>query len=168
MKKINPAEISANAIDLIGNRWMLITAGDKEKTNTMTASWGCMGELWHKPVAVTFIRPQRYTLEFVEANDLFTLSFFDSEYRNALSLLGSKSGRDCDKVALAGLTPCLTPDGAAPTFREASLVLRCRKLYADRFRADNFIDPSIVEKIYATGDFHRIFVAEIEAAWVAE
>ena len=78
-----------DVIDLIANQWMLITAGTADKFNTMTASWGGVGYLWHKPVAYLFIRPERYTHEFVEANDRLTISFFPESQRRALQLCGS-------------------------------------------------------------------------------
>ena len=98
MKKIAPKDIDKNVIKLIGQDWMLVTAGDQEKFNMMTASWGSMGYLWNKPVVMVFVRPQRYTFEFTEKKDEFTLSFFDEKYRHALNVCGSVSGRDVNKV----------------------------------------------------------------------
>ena len=125
-KEISPNEIRDNPFKLIGKDWMLVTAGDKSKFNTMTASWGGVGILWNKPVAFTFIRPQRYTFEFTEQGEYYTLSFFDEEYRKALNFCGTKSGRDYDKVKETGLTPVFSED--APYFGEAKLVLVCKKL----------------------------------------
>jgi flavin reductase (DIM6/NTAB) family NADH-FMN oxidoreductase RutF len=80
-KEIKPTEIKGNPVHLIGKEWMLITAGTTQHFNTMTASWGSMGELWFKPVCFCFVRPQRYTYEFMEKSDVFTLSFFDEQYK---------------------------------------------------------------------------------------
>lgn len=102
--RIDPKELDQNVFSMIGEQWMLVTAGTVERCNTMTASWGGLGVLWGKPVATVYIRPQRYTLEFVEREDCFTLSFFGEEYRKALALCGSKSGRDVDKVKECGFT----------------------------------------------------------------
>ena len=102
--RIDPKELNQNVFSMIGEQWMLVTAGTAERCNTMTASWGGLGVLWGKPVATVYIRPQRYTLEFVEREDCFTLSFFGEEYRKALALCGSKSGRDVDKVKECGFT----------------------------------------------------------------
>ena len=102
--RIDPKELDQNVFSMIGEQWMLVTAGTAERCNTMTASWGGLGVLWGKPVATVYIRPQRYTLEFVEREDCFTLSFFGEEYRKALALCGSKSGRDVDKVKECGFT----------------------------------------------------------------
>ena len=106
---------------------MLITAGNEEKCNTMTASWGGVGIMWGKNAVTTYIRPQRYTKEFVDANDTFTISFFDESYRKALNICGSVSGRDKDKIKEAGLTPYFV-DGTA-AFEEANLILVCKKMY---------------------------------------
>lgn len=110
-EKIEPKALDQNVFSLIGDQWMLITAGTKEECNTMTASWGGLGVLWGKPVATVYIRPQRYTLEFVEREDTFTLCFFGEAYRKALALCGSKSGRDVDKVKECGFTVA-TAEGA--------------------------------------------------------
>lgn len=167
MKKINPKDLDQNAIKLIGEQWMLITAGGPDNFNTMTASWGAMGELWYKPVAFLFIRPQRYTYEFVDNREMLTLSFLPEEYRSALRFSGSHSGRDTDKVAETGLTPFTTEAGNV-AFREASIVLECRKLYKGNMKAEAFIDKTIIDKAYPGGDFHTTFVVEIVNAWVAE
>ena len=164
MKKINIAEKSFNPFDLIGQKWMLISAGTEDKWNTMTASWGGLGVLWGKNVATCYIRPQRYTKKFVDANDTFTLSFYGPEYKQALSICGSKSGRDCDKVKEAGLTPYFT-DGTA-AFEEADMVFVCRKLYEDEIRPENFIAKENDEKWYPEKDYHIMYMAEIEKVLV--
>ena len=97
-KKIDPKQLEQNVFSMIGDQWMLVTAGTAETCNTMTASWGGLGILWNKPVATAYIRPQRYTKQFMDENEYFTLSFFGEEYRQQLALCGSKSGRDVDKV----------------------------------------------------------------------
>ena len=98
----------------VGEQWMLIAACDKCREgiqyNAMTASWGGMGVMWNKNVFWCFIRPQRYTKEFVDNSDKITLSFFDSKYKDALVLCGRKSGRECNKIAEAGLTVELQND----------------------------------------------------------
>ena len=108
MKAINPNEIKDNFIELIGKEWMLVSAGDKEKFNMMTASWGGVGVLWNRPVVFAFIRPERYTREFIDAKNEFTITFLGPEHRKAHSICGSKSGREIDKVAATGLTPFFT------------------------------------------------------------
>jgi flavin reductase (DIM6/NTAB) family NADH-FMN oxidoreductase RutF len=165
MKNIVPTMIEGNMIDLIGRRWMLVTAGTEQDFNTMTASWGAMGELWNRRVAIVFIRPQRYTFGFVESNGLFTLSFFDERYRAALNICGTKSGRNCDKVRKAGLTPCSTESGGV-AFEEASMIMECRKIYADDLVESKFIDKTIPKSLYPAKDFHRFFVGDIINTWV--
>lgn len=131
-QEIDIREIKENAIRLIRDEWALITAGDQKKWNTMTVSWGGIGELWGKDVAMIFIRPQRYTYEFIEREDYFTMSFFEKEYKKALSLCGSKSGRDIDKAKEAGLTPlfsrlgCRDRRGKAGIYLPESRVSRSR------------------------------------------
>ncbi|MBI9020995.1 MAG: flavin reductase [Verrucomicrobia bacterium] len=158
--KISPNDLNESSFRMIGKEWMLITAGTMQNWNTMTASWGAMGELWFKPVAFTFLRPQRYTLEFVEREPVFTLSFFDDSQRDILSFCGSHSGRDCDKAAAAGLTPFATPYGSV-AFEEARVVIECRKLFAQDLDPNGFIDDSIIPKCYPFKDFHRMFVGEV-------
>ena len=165
MQKINPKEIDENVIRLIGDEWMLVAAGDREKFNMMTASWGSMGFLWNKPVVMVFVRPQRYTYEFTEKGDMLTLSFFGEQYRRALNVCGSVSGRDTDKVKESGLTPYFTEAGN-PAFEEASLVLECRKLYVDFLKEEAFVDSKIVDVQYKQKDFHKMYVVEIVNAWV--
>ena len=158
-EKIDPKNLDQNVFSLIGDRWMLITAGTQEKCNTMTASWGGLGVLWGKPVATVYIRLQRYTLEFVEREDYFTLSFFGEEHRKALALCGSKSGRDMDKVKECGFTVA-TAEGA-PYFKEADLVLVCKKAYWQDMDPTHFLDGEIDGKWYPEKDYHRIFIGEI-------
>ncbi len=158
-EKVSAEELNENFIDLIGNKWMLITASDGEKANTMTASWGGVGELWNKNVSFSFIRPTRYTYEFVEKSDYYTLCFFDEEYREKLAYLGKVSGRDEDKISKMGLT--VVKDGDISYFDEAKYVLVCRKLYKDDIEMENFTDMSFGEKIYTEGNLHRMYVGEI-------
>ena len=158
-EKIDPKALDQNVFSLIGDQWMLITAGTEDKCNTMTASWGGLGVLWGKPVATVYIRPQRYTLEFVEREDTFTLCFFGEEYRKALALCGSKSGRDMDKVKECGFTVA-TAEGA-PYFEEADLVLVCKKSYWQDMDPTHFLDREIDSKWYPEKDYHRIFIGEI-------
>lgn len=169
-KKIRPEELSGNPFSLIGRDWMLVTAanpgeglGGGVDYNTMTASWGGMGVLWNKPVAFVFVRPQRHTYGFIEANERLTLSFFGPGYREALNFCGSKSGRDYDKAKECGLTPVSDTNGRgrAVWFDEASLVLVTRKLYAKPFDPAAFLDGD-ARGMYPNDDFHTVYVCEIE------
>jgi flavin reductase (DIM6/NTAB) family NADH-FMN oxidoreductase RutF len=162
-------EFSGSPAARIGDGWMLITGGNleagKSNWNTMTASWGGLGVLWGRNVAFMFIRPVRYTFELMNAAFLFTLSFFDKSYRNALELCGTRSGRDTDKAAETGLTPLVFEDGKAAGcvgFKEASEIIICRKLYTHDFDPACFLDPSI-EVNYPQKDYHRMFIGEVLA-----
>lgn len=165
-KEISADKITSNPFELIGKDWALVTSGDKEKFNTMTASWGGVGIMWGKNVAFTFIRPQRYTFEFIEKGDYYTMSFFDEEYRDALKFCGSKSGRDYDKVKETGLTTAFTDDGV-PYFEEAKLVLVCKKLYAQFLNEESIVDNEAVSKWY-NSDFHKMYISEITKVLVKE
>lgn len=166
MKEINIMELNFNPFKRINNDWCLITAGDEKSFNTMTASWGGVGILWSKPVATCYIRPQRYTKEFVDKSQYFTMSFFPDGYRKALSFCGTYSGRDHDKPAETGLTPVFT-DGAV-TFGEANLVLVCRKLYAQEMTEDSFTDKNVLTSNYPSKDLHTIYIGEIVKAYTAD
>lgn len=157
---IAPTEITDNVFKMIDKDWMLVTAGSLNKFNTMTASWGQLGIMWNLPIAIAWIRPQRYTYGFANRHNGFTLSFFTEEYRKALQICGTKSGRDCNKVEEAGLTPIETERGNV-IFEEARLVLECRKVYGDRLRKTKFVLPKISQKHYPEKDFHRFFMGEI-------
>ena len=164
MKKINIAEKSFNPFDLISHQWMLISAGNQEKWNTMTASWGALGVMWGKPSATCYIRQSRYTKEFVDNNEYYTLTFLQDGYRDALNLMGSRSGRDMDKMHDSGLTPVFV-DGL-PTFAEAALVLVCRKRGVTGIALSD-MDAETVAKWYPDGDAHTMYIGEIVAAYEA-
>lgn len=146
--------------DRIGKEWMLISASDGARTNTMTASWGCCGVLWNKPVIVCFVRPQRYTCPIIEAAERISFSFLGEEYRNALIYCGRHSGRDGDKFLAAGLR-CADWNGV-PYPAEAQTVLIGRRLYTDTLRKEAFADTSLLSH-YTGDDLHRIYACEIEA-----
>ena len=158
-RSIDPKSLTDSVFSLIGDKWMLITAGKEDACNTMTASWGGLGVIWGVPAATCYIRPQRYTKEFVDREEYFTLTFFGEEWRKALALCGSKSGRDIDKVKECGFTVKTAACGA-PYFEEAELVLVCRK----RFAQD--MDPACIadevkEKWYPEKDYHAMYIGEI-------
>lgn len=164
MKKINIKELNRNVISLFDDSWALLTAGNEKSFNTMTVSWGAMGELWNKDVCFCFVRPQRYTFEFTEREEYFTLSFFGEEYKKALSFCGSHSGRDCDKIKETGLSP-ITLDGSI-AFDEAEIIVVCKKLAFQDMKPDGFIDGTIDGKCYPDKDYHRTYVGEIVACYI--
>ena len=160
MNRITPEEIKRDPFTLIDKDWMLITAEKEGKVNTMTASWGGVGIIWNKKVAYIFIRPQRYTKEFVDASERFSLSVLPDSYRKELTYLGRVSGRDEDKIAKTGLK--VAYEEGVPYFEESKYVLICRKLYAQDLKGECFIDKSLDPKNYPIQDYHTMYVAEIE------
>lgn len=166
MREIEPSALDKNVFQLVGEDWMLVTAGGPDKLNTMTASWGGLGVIWGEPAATVYLRPQRYTKEFVDAGETFSLSVLDEEYRKTLNYLGTVSGRDEDKIAKAGLT--VEHEGETPYFGEANTVLVCRKLYAQNYDPACFIDKSCDEKCYPDKDYHTMYIAEVEKVLVRE
>lgn len=143
-------------------QWLLLTSGDyaSGEYNTMTVGWGSLGTMWSKPFVQVVVRPTRYTYEFMERFDGFTLSAFGGDQVGALELLGTRSGRDGDKIAQAGLTPVAAKRIAAPGFAEAVLTIECRKIYWDDLDPSNFLD-STTEAHYPEKDYHRIYFGEI-------
>lgn len=164
MREIDVTQLTLNPMTMIAKEWMLLTAGTEETGfNTMTASWGHMGAIWGHgggtPTTAVYIRPQRYTKEFVDREPLYTLCFFPEEYKKQLAYLGSRSGRDEDKVAKVGLTPVF---GEGYTyFAEAKLVLVCKKLYRAPLLEEGFLDKAIVEENYPKRDFHDLYIGQI-------
>lgn len=157
-------QLNENIFRLLDDEWMLVTAGSMKHFNTMTASWGGFGILWNRPVAFVFIRPQRYTFEFTEKHDQFTLSFFGQEHREVLSYCGSRSGRNVDKVKETGITPLATPSGNI-CFIESKLVFECKKLFRNDFLAEHFMEKELTGNYYPEKDFHRMYIGEITSAF---
>lgn len=161
MKKILPQDIKDNVFSAINDDWMLITAvNSKGEVNTMTASWGGLGILWNKPVCICFIRPQRYTNEFVKDSERLTLTFLEDGNREALKLCGTKSGRDLNKIEAAGLKPVIYGDVAY--FEQSRLVLIAKKIYTGTLNEERFLDKSIAEKNYPKKDYHDVYICEIQ------
>ena len=161
MSKFEKVSIKDSHIDpfKLKNKWMLITAEKDGKVNTMTASWGGFGVMWNKEVVFVVIRPQRYTKEFVDNADSFSLTFFDESFKKQLGYLGKVSGRDEDKIKEAGLT--VAHDGQVPYFEEAETVIVARKLYAQPLDEEFFIDKKPIDVWYPEKDFHTLYIAEI-------
>ena len=162
MKKIDIKALKENAVSLFDDSWCLITAGNEEKANTMTASWGSVGFIWNKNALTMYIRPQRYTKEFVDANDTFTVSFLPEQYREALNLCGKISGREEDKITKAGLT--LAYEDGTPYFEEAELVFVCKKMYVQEMKEECLEDASFDATYYPNKDYHYLYIAEITKA----
>ena len=157
-------QLILRSLHVWAEQWFLLSAGDyaKGEFNTMTVAWGSFGTMWSRPFAQIAVRPSRHTFGFLKRYDSFTLSAFPNKHRKALKLLGTKSGRDGDKIAEAGLTPMASTRVASPCFAEADLVLECRKLYWQDLDPGHFLDPAI-EEIYSGKDYHRVYFGKIVA-----
>lgn len=160
-KNIDYKNFNQNSFELIGNEWMLITAKNKQngKVNAMTASWGGLGFMWGNPVAFVVIRPQRYTIDFVNSSNEFSLCFFDEKYKKTLSYFGTVSGRDEDKISNSGLT--VADNSEIPYFNESKIVLLCSNLFKQKFEENCFVDSQIIEKWYQNKDYHYLYIASV-------
>ena len=159
-KKVKREDLRLNPITMFADDWPLLTAGNKKNGyNTMTIAWGHIGAIWNKPTMVVYVRPQRYTKEFMDCNELFTVSVLSSEYKEALTYLGTTSGRDEDKVAKVGITPVFDDD--ATYFEEAKMVFICRIIYEDPIIEYGFLKESFVYQMYPEKDFHAMYIGEI-------
>ena len=163
LRSLTPEAIEGNPFEMIGKEWMLVTAGTIKNYNTMTASGGCFGVLFGKKVCFAFVRPSRHTYSFMEQNLLFTLSFFEERYREALNFCGTHSGRDVDKASATGLVP-IEPAPGSVSFEQARLTLVCEKIHCQDLDPEGFIDGEI-EKRYGGTDYHRIYVGEIKSCF---
>ena len=160
-RRISSVELD-NALKLIGDDWMLITVKDEEsgRANAMTASWGALGVLWHKDVCICFVRPQRHTYKLLAEQQRFSIAFLSEQYREALKLCGTKSGRDLDKLEASGLSS-LECDGV-PVVAEADTLLICKKLYEDDIREGCFLESEAMATYSKLKDFHTFYICEIE------
>lgn len=166
LKQIDPEKIDLNLIQAIGKDWMLVTSGNEQSFNMMTASWGFAGFMWGLPATAIFIRPTRYTKEWIDRCHTYTLAFFPDKYKKQLQMLGSKSGRDINKMSDSGLTPISLPTGDL-TYEEASLTIVCRVVYKQTLDQNGFLDTSIMPKWYPLGadDLHTMYIGEIQAVY---
>lgn len=158
-------KLSDSPVKMISDDWALLTAGGEQHWNTMTVSWGGVGELWGRDVVFVFVRPQRYTYAFMEEQDTFTLSFFGGTYKKELGLCGKLSGREVDKAAETGLTPMRAGDGVS--FRQAQTILVCKKAAFTDIDPKNFVSPEI-DKWYLSKDYHRMYVGTIEKVLISD
>lgn len=165
-KEIKPEEWDANPFKAIGKDWMLITAGEKNHCNTMTASWGGVGVIWGKPSVTAYIRQNRYTKEFIDQEEMFTLTFFDESYRKALNLCGTVSGRDRDKIKEAGLTP-IDIEGTT-AFEEANVIILCKKQFHQFMDPEGFDVKENETTWYSDQNYHTMYIASIEKIYIKE
>lgn len=144
-------------------KWALLASGDfsARNFNCMTVSWGSLGIMWNKPFAMVVVRPQRYTRQFIDANDSFTVSVLPERYHHILETLGTMSGREMDKISGSGLTPIASARVSSPSFDEAQLIFECRKMYFDDYEPKHFLADFIGE-LY-DGDYHRMYFGQVLA-----
>ena len=160
IEAIKPKDLVLPPVDTWFSRWFVLTAGDMEKFNSMTVAWGSIGGIWEMPFVQVVVRPTRHTFGFMNKSAGFTLCSFPAKYRKDLGILGSRSGRDVDKIALTRLTPVKSEKVDAPSFAEADLVFECRKIYWQDLDPGHFLSEKIMPN-YPQRDFHRIFFGEI-------
>lgn len=158
-KTISAKDIPDNLIKAISEEWMLITAGDDNGYNMMTASWGFAGEVWGNDAVMALVRPQRYTMKFIEKNEYFTLSFY-GDNKDIHKICGSKSGKDVDKTELCSLSPVFS-DGTT-YFEEARMVFICKKQFVQRMEPTCFTDTEPLERWYPEKDYHYMIIGKIE------
>ena len=166
LKKIDASTLTFNPFEKLAKQWALVGAGSMDKFNMMTVSWGAVGVIWGKPSVTAYIRQTRYTKEFVDSSDTFTLTFLKDGNRDALNVLGSKSGRDMDKMKDSGLTP-IEVDGEV-MFEEAELVLVCRKRFVQDMPKETFDNQETLVKWNADKNYHTMYIGEVVAAYAAE
>ncbi len=159
---IDPFEFSVQPHQLFDKQWALLTSGDYAtgQYNCMTIGWGLFGTMWSVPVTLVVVRPSRFTYEFMEQFDNFTVTAFPKDYRRDLGYLGRRSGRDEDKLAKTKLTAIASDTVSSPTFAEAELSVECKKIYFTDYNPEHFLAPFIHEQ-YDGGDYHRLYYGEI-------
>ena len=164
--EISSEKLNVNSHFIWDQSWPLLTSGsfNDNKYNCMTVGWGSIGTIWNKPFVQVFVRHHRYTFEFMELYDSFTISILGNEYKKALNLLGTKSGRDMDKISAAGLSPIASQTVSSPGFEEAELIIECKKMYWQDLDPKNFLQENI-HKMYAAKDYHRVYFGEILAIY---
>ena len=163
-QEITIKEFKESFIKILADDWALFTAGKKDDFNTMTVSWGGIGYLWNLPVATIYVRPSRYTHEFIERNSEMTLSFFGGEKKNALAVCGKISGREGNKHEKAGLVPLFLEDGVS--FEDAKIIITGSLLQSQKMILDNVTDERVLD-CYKNGDIHDIFVYQIKRILIA-
>jgi len=159
MKEKDISTFNENFSELLEKDMGLLTAGTIDSFNAMTVSWGVIGTLWRRNTVTVYVRPSRFTYQFMTKQPYFTLSFFPKNYRDKLTYLGSHSGRDEDKIKKCNLTPVAVKNNAV-AFSEARLTFVCKKLYEADFIPEQ-IPETVKNRFYLEKDFHRIFIGEI-------
>lgn len=154
--------LELNPFTKLAEEWMIITSGNQEKVNGMTASWGGLGVLWGQNTAFIFVRENRYTKEFIDNGEYFSCSFFDKKFKNDLKYFGVVSGRVEDKFKTAGLNVNFRDN--IPFVDEGNFIVLCKKMAAVPITETHFLNPELKEKWYSgkeENNFHTMYVGEI-------
>jgi len=163
MEEIDVETVQIKGVGIWLKQWLVLTSGTFDNFNSMTVGWGSIGGMWGRPFVQVVVRPGRHTLRYMEQYPTFTLCAFPKQYKKALTILGTKSGRDSDKITESGLTVVESKVVEAPVYREAELILECRKTYWQDMDPEHFLDAAIGEN-YPEKDYHRIYYGEIVRA----
>lgn len=154
---------------LSGFQWFrdaqLLCAGNKEKSNAMTIGWGGIGTLWRKTALTVYVAEKRYTKEFMDDSEYFTVMSFDVKDSKVLNYMGTKSGRDGDKAQALGLHTAYTANGT-PYYTEATMVIECKMMYAAPFDPQGF-RGDVPKQMYANfpAGIHSMYIGEVVNAW---
>ena len=166
LRAVDPKTLKPEVYQAFGTQYALLTAGDRDCCNTMTIGWCQLGRLWNQPVCTVYVRPERYTYEFTEKHDYFTVSVMSLEAKQTMAFCGSKSGRDVDKIKECGLTLCYGKEDA-PFFDEAELVLVCKKIYMQDLEPNGVLEDEKILSFYGeNGGWHRMYVGRVEEAYL--
>ena len=144
----------------------LLAAGNKEKSNAMTIGWGGIGTLWGRTALTVYVAEKRYTKEFLDKSDYFTVMAFDVKDSRVLDYMGHKSGReDSDKAKTLGLHTAYTANGT-PYYTEATMVIECKIMYAAPFDPQYFKSeaPKNMYSHFSDG-IHSMYIGEVVNAW---
>lgn len=160
--EIDPWELKFNPFDSLGRKWMILCSGDyyNNDYNMMLVAWGSFGVMWHKPFVHLVVRPQRYTNDFLQRFDNFSLSMFPDNFRGDIKKMGTLSGRDFDKKNFEKLTAEKADLISSPVFSESILSFECRKQYSQPMDSQ-VIPQEIKESIYPGNDYHISYYGEI-------
>jgi flavin reductase (DIM6/NTAB) family NADH-FMN oxidoreductase RutF len=168
-KQISPEEICDNVFTLVGNVFPVITAGKADHYNSLTASGGGLGLLFKKPTTWCILRADRYTLEMIQKMQTYTMSYFPNEYKEQILFLGSKSGRDSEKMKEVELTSVQTPSGDI-SFKEARLIIECKLTELTTPNPNDFYTQEArdyINEAYKEANHYRKYVfGEITHVWV--
>lgn len=175
-KEVKIEDLSLNPMNMFGKDWCLVSAGNEKKGyNGMTIAWGHLGSIWDRktshgkimiPTANVYIRPQRYTKQYIDKEEYFTVCAFDPTYKRALGYMGSHSGKDSNKIKDAGLTPLFIDDTIV--YEEAKMIFICKKIYHQRLQEEGFLQQKILDDNYPLKDYHEMYMGEIVKVLVKE